>query len=188
MSEPNGGQEPQNGTPQEGAPAQTPAPAQAPAQTAAAAPAQTPTFTPEYVSELRGEAASYRKKASDLETKFKEADTERTALKGRVETMALKFAIGSAPTKVADVDVAFSLIDKSKITFDEKGEPTNVDDLLKELVTAKPFLAGAFVPSPTNPTNPARDGAKYTLEQIKQMSQDEINENWDDVQRALSGK
>lgn len=188
MSEPNGGQEPQNGTPQEGAPAQPPAPATPPAPASPTPPAQTPTFTSEYVSELRAEAASHRKKASDLENKFKEADAERSALKGRVETMALKFAIGSAPTKVADVDVAFSLIDKSKITFDEKGEPTNVDDLLKELVTAKPFLAGAFVPSPTNPTNPAREGAKYTLEQVKQMTPDEINANWDDVQSVLSGK
>ena len=102
--------------------------------------------------------------------------------------MALKFAIGSAPTKVADVDVALSLIDKSKITFNDGGEPTNIDDLLKELVTAKPFLAGAAGLSPTNPTNPARDGAKFTLEQIKGMSQDEINENWDAVQQALGGK
>jgi hypothetical protein len=148
----------------------------------------TQTFSLDYVKDLREEIAKYRTRATQVEKDFKTAESELQRLKSEVETNRLRWAASQAATKVADVDVALSLLDKTKIQYDEAGNVANLDDLLKDLIAAKPFLAGVQTPSPTNPTNPPREGAKFTREQIAKMTPDEINANWDEVQAVLAGK
>jgi len=43
---------------------------------------------------------------------------------------------------IVDADAAFKLLDHGKLEFDESGKPTNVEALLKGLLTERPWLAG----------------------------------------------
>jgi len=67
--------------------------------------------------------------------------------------------IQAAQMGFADVADATRLLDWTKITYDEDGTPNNVQTLLKDLLKAKPYLAGK--PAPTaqtagGATSPAR--------------------------------
>jgi FKBP-type peptidyl-prolyl cis-trans isomerase len=58
---------------------------------------------------------------------------------------------------IIDVDAASRLIDGSRIDYDENGQPTNIPDLLKDLVKQRPWLAGkGQLPSSGGATNPSR--------------------------------
>lgn len=192
METPNpGAQAAPTGDPQAGdptpAPIPTPTPAPAPAPTPTPTPAPGQTFDAAYVSALRNEAADARVKHGETKTALETASKERDALKLTVQNYALQSAISTAETKVADAEVALQLIDRSKIKFSADGKPENLNELLKALVEAKPFLAaGPGVPA-TPASNPARTGAKFTLEQVQAMSPAEINANWEAVQEVLKG-
>lgn len=195
MSNPNptpAGQDPAPGDPQAGAPTPTPATTPtpkppAPAQATPPAPAPGQVFDAVYVQTLRGEAADYRVKHKEAVTALTAAQEKAAALEAQVKTFVLQSAIATAETKVADPEVALKLIDQSKLKFNEQGAPENLNDLLKELVEQKPYLAAGPGVGPTPASNPARAGAKYTLEQVKAMTPDEINANWDAVQEVLKG-
>lgn len=164
-------------------PAQTSTPAPAPA----AAPAAQ-VFDATYVTALRTEAADYRVKHKEASTQLEAAAQKTAALEAQVRNLSLQTAITTAETRVADPEVALKLIDQTRLKFDANGRPENLNDLLKELVEQKPYLkAGPAVPQPTPASNPARGGAKFTLEQVKAMSTAEINANWDAVQEVLRG-
>src|SRR5581483_102305 len=56
---------------------------------------------------------------------------------------------------IIDIDAASKLIDASRIDYDESGNPTNIDSLLKELVKSRPWLAGKAQPQTSGgATNP----------------------------------
>jgi hypothetical protein len=135
---------------------------------------------------LHEEAASYRKRAKELEAQlstYKEAEeqarqaklseTERLQqqyaklqsehdsyvrtmqerlVRYEVERQAVK--VGIRPEAAED---AAKLIDWSKLKFGEDGTPENAEDLLKELLKNKTYLAnpGATPASPAQPATPA---------------------------------
>jgi hypothetical protein len=176
------------------APVQTPAPNPDPVPVLAPPPAATPTPTPVqtfdagYVSALRNEAADYRVKHKEAADKLTETTTQLAELQTQIRNTHLQLAINAAETKVVDAAAALALIDQSKIKFDASGKPENLNELLRELVGAKPYLtAGPGVPT-TPASNPARPGQSFTVEQIQAMSQAEINANWDAVQEVLKGR
>lgn len=196
------GQEP-NATPAIESP--TPAPtAGADAKTGQAP--ETERFDAEYVKQLRAEAASTRVKLRELETRFKaEEDAKlselerekkaRTELESKLQALenerkqsALRFSVTSTAQKlgIVDTDAAMKLMDADKLTYNETGEPVNVEAALRELVKARPWLVSPA--STASATNPQRGGkSTITKAQLAAMTPEQINANWDAVQALLAG-
>jgi hypothetical protein len=195
---------------------QVPAPAAAPGTPPAGDPPPAPTdpppgqapkvFDEAYVQTLRSESADYRtklraaeekltklenaqlseterakKEATDAQTKAQQLEKDLKDSRVRAE-----IAVQAPGLKIVDADAAHKLLDGGAIQFDDQGKPTNVKTLLEVLVKDKPFLiqqAGTTTP----PNNPARDGSNtLTKEAIEKMSPQEINANWEQVQKVLA--
>lgn len=90
-------------------------------------------------------------------------------------------AVKAAKLGIVDPDAAFKLLDHSKIEYDDAGNPSNTEQLLKDLLTDKPYLSGGSGGSPANPGRTR----KFTKEDIERMSPSEINKNWDAIKEFL---
>ena len=82
---------------------------------------------------------------------------------------------------------------KDKVKF-EDGKLTGFEEAIKAIQEANPT---AFAVEKSNDDKSKRDSGRqhnnggkktYTQEQVKQMSPDEINKNWEDVKQTLSNK
>lgn len=162
-------------------------------------------FDAAYVQSLRKEAAEYRRRMRELQQKLKEREeaelSEQERLQHRLteyearvaelerdrqeRTLKYEVMLAARAKGVQDVDAAYKLLDLTSIEFDEDGRPVNIDQALDALLQARPWLKGQTLP-PVSPTNPPR-GRRLTLDEIKRMSPDEINRNWDAVQEVLKG-
>lgn len=100
----------------------------------------------------------------------------------------------SSRLNIIDLDAATKLIDASRIDYDEAGNPTNIDTLLKELVKARPWLAGKAQSQQTSggATNPPRSQTSLPLEMTREQAQnimkagrDEFNKLSPDEQRRV---
>jgi len=131
------------------------------------------------IAELRKESAAHRtklKKFEDEEAKRLEAQlTEQQkkdkqfadlqkahddALRSHQEyKVSTEVRLQAAQMGFADLSDATRLLDWSQITYDDDGTPNNVAALLKDLLKAKPYLAGkpaATPPTSGGATNPPR--------------------------------
>ena len=77
------------------------------------------------------------KRLAELERR--DADHERERQEWRIQDSVTRTALRLNFRDPAD---AFSLVDRSALDFDEAGNPKNVDKLLGDLATAKPYLTG----------------------------------------------
>lgn len=163
------------------------------------------TYDEAYVQQLRREAAENRVKRTEAERKLKDiedaqlseaekAKKEATEAKAQLEQLqiqlrerSIRAEIGALATKLklADVDAAFQLMNRSSVEFDDQGGPQNVETLLTSLVKDKPFLVSQTGVT-TSTTNPPRAQTTFTKEQIEQMTPQEINANWAEVQKVLA--
>lgn len=145
-------------------------------------------FDAGYVTALRNEAAEYRIKHKAVQEALEKANQELARLSEQNRRNAIQIAIQTAQTRVVDADAAMRLLDETRIEFAEDGRPKNIDELLRELVEARPYLAAATPAVSTPAANPARSGtARLTPEQIAQMTPAEINANWEAVKETLRG-
>lgn len=95
---------------------------------------------------------------------------------------------------IIDIDAASKLIDASRIDYDESGNPTNIDSLLKELVKARPWLAGkATQQTSGGATNPPRSQTsgpqqitKEYVEQVQRGGPSAWSALSEDEQRRIS--
>jgi hypothetical protein len=162
------------------------------------------TYDEAYVQQLRREAAENRVKRSEAEKKLKEfedaqlseaekAKKEASEAKAQLEQMqgqlrerTIRAEIGAlaAKLKLADVDAAFQLMNRSAVEFDDEGRAKNVEALLTSLVKDKPFLVSQTGVT-TSTTNPPR-AQTFTREQIEKMTPQEINANWAEIQKVLA--
>lgn len=160
---------------------------------------ETKAFDAGYVKQFRDEAAAYRRKVKELESKvsgFEQAQmTEAEKLRAQAEAAAKQAAAAQEALRQArataaisreaarhqvDPDLLARLVD---VQFDDDGEPAGVDAAVEQVLSRYPNLrpaAGVNMAS----TNPQRKPA-LTLEEVKRMSPDEINRRWDEVQLAL---
>lgn len=159
-------------------------------------------FDADYVRKLRAEAAEYRKRLRELEGKVKADEeakmTEQEKLQKRLaelerketeyqqtlqaRTLEYEVKLHAAQLGIVDAEAAYKLVDLAEIEFDENGKPINIDNVLRDLISKKSWLvAGAR----SSPTNPAR--SRLTIDDIKRMSEAEINKRWDEVKQVLSG-
>lgn len=127
--------------------------------------------------EIKKEAAAATARAEAAEQAAKAAH-----LRATIEREARKLGI-------VDEDAAARLLDASAITTNSKGEPENVAALLTDMVKARPWLTAkpADAPSSGGTGNPPGGRtATLTKDEIGRMSPQQINDNWDAVQAALT--
>lgn len=111
---------------------------------------------------IEQQLAEYQAQNSDLLRQLQEARISNEVLKQ------------SSKLNIIDLDAAGKLIDSSRIDYDESGNPTNIDSLLKELVKARPWLAGkAQQQTSGGATNPPRSQTsgpqQITKEYVEQI-------------------
>lgn len=127
------------------------------------------------VSRLKAEAAEYRRKLRELEAKVKadedaklseterlqrrlaELEREQALWQRERQERTLKYETMLAASRlgIVDPEAAYRLLDLSKLEFDEDGQPKNLEQALRDLVKAKPYLAGQQTVTAGSPTNPA---------------------------------
>jgi len=170
--------------PQAGSEGATPEVAQPEAQAA-----EEERFDTEYVRKLRAEAADYRKRLRELEGKVKaeedakmteaeklqkrlaELEAKETEYKNALQARTLEYEVKlhAARLGVVDPEAAYRLLDLKQVEFDEDGKPVNLEKVMKELVTKKPYLVGATgVTSPMNPAQGRVSGQQvFTRSQLR---------------------
>lgn len=155
------------------------------------------TYSEEDVKALRKEAASWRSKVRELEGKVSAFETaqlseqekaQKTAQEATAKAQAAEAALRAARAETAiakaaakhqvSADLLTKLVD---VEFDDAGEPVGVEAAVVRILAAHPYLKPAVGVSPANPARVA----VLTTEQIKQMTPDEINRRWDEVQAAM---
>jgi hypothetical protein len=136
-------------------------------------------------AEAERKARDEKKRADDLESEKLSEDEKRTKRLAELEAeqkaweqerreYRIEQAIGRlAPSlSLVDVETVLRLVDQAQITFDDNGIPTNVETVVKDLVKAKPFLAGKAAPAAPGGIN-AGDGTssgpppKLTAEELE---------------------
>jgi hypothetical protein len=85
-----------------------------------------------------------QKRATELEQQVQQAQAAERTLRTRLAVERQARAM-----RLVDEDAAYRLLDQAAITYGDDGEPTNVPDLLKALVKARPYLAQPEQPAVT---------------------------------------
>jgi hypothetical protein len=97
----------------------------------------------------------------EFKTLAEKAQAEAADLKGKYEHSVRYNAFMAAAIKagVTLVEDAWKLADSSKLVIDANGAVAGAEDIVKELVASRPFLAGkAPAPKSGAPSNPPKDG------------------------------
>lgn len=107
---------------------------------------------------------------TELEKANERAVTAEAAAKAATESAretALKSAViaEAAKKNVVDPDAALALLDRSTLTLDDNGVPTNVAEAMDALLTAKPYLAGT-----TRAAGDADQGARTGANGVEQLA------------------
>lgn len=151
------------------------------------------------------ELTSLREKLATLETDKSTATAEAERLKSEFD--AFKTQIETEKTNAAKRDAVRTalrnggvsrsdfqdLILNSMSMDDVKMGESGIEDADSFIENTKakyPSCFGTVVESGTKPVNPmgAESGKKLTLAQIRNMSADEINANWEAVQKAMASQ
>lgn len=140
------------------------------------------------------QAAADAAKLSDLEKASKRADAaEAAAAAYRAKVIDYEVRLQAQALKIVDPELA-ALAVQPKLEFDDSGNPTNAEALLKELTKQKPWLLEqaaqnqrppASSGGATNPGASARTGT-FTREQINRMTPQEYAANRTAIMDAMS--
>lgn len=186
--------------PPEPPPTPEPAPAPAPAPTPEPAPAPTPAPTPApektfTQAEMDAAKKQWEADVKKAETRAKMSEDERKD----AELKEAKDALRERDTRDSVIEKAtpagikngrlFYNAYKSSFTFDDKGEINNFDAVVATAKTESPELFGASTPAPQG----SADGGEgkqpqgaLTLEKISQMSDAEIKENMEAIDKFFA--
>ncbi|WP_018755194.1 hypothetical protein [Paenibacillus terrigena] len=124
----------------------------------------------------RGELSEVERVKADLERESgakQTLESELTSLRESVKQERIRNAFTSAATaaKIAYIDDAWSLADKTGINVGDDGSVTGVDDVIKSLVETKPFLVEQkptqprTIGGPTDNPPPAQKTAEQLLKE-----------------------
>lgn len=158
-------------------------------------------FDEKYVRELRAENARWRTEAQAAKAKVTEYETAQMTetQKLQAQAQAAQQAAEAAQQELrkaraeaavareaakAGVDPALvlRLVD---LEYDEKGQPVDIPARVAAVLTQWPHLKPQAAVA-VGATNPGRT-AKLTMADVNQMSEDEINRRWTEVQTVLAG-
>lgn len=106
---------------------------------------------------------------AEAQAQAAQATTEAAAIKAQADEALLKAAIVSQAGDFNDPMDAWSFIDKSKIEVQEDGTYKGIDEALKDLTEAKPYLIKEANGQP-GPGTPARAKPKSIVEKIFEKS------------------
>jgi len=184
--------------------------AQQPEQASAqVAPAANAAETDKIIQSLRKENAERRVREKELADKLKGfedarlSEDEKRAKRikeleeaegkaaNRANELELRLAVERTARRIGIVDeeAAFSLMDKSKISYEGgRLDVSSVEAELKALLAARSWLKAKTMPeTPVVPaTNPSKQSPNtLSIADIRAMSQVEINARWDEVQKVL---
>lgn len=122
-------------------------------------------------NELRAQIDEAKRQLTDA-TKYaeatKQAEARAAALEAQLRTERLSSAITrhTATKRIADAELVGRLIDGDKVAWDEAGQPTNLVELIDDVLTKHPVLAGG-APVPTGAvTAPTRSTEPSSLEDL----------------------
>ena len=131
------------------------------------------------LEKLKGSAgnnAELQKQITDLQNELK---TKETAYANQISEMKMTNAIIAAVSGQAqDADIVAGLLDRSKLVLSDDGKLTGLDEQVKSLVEAKPFLfkPGTTYPEVDDKGEPRRTGGKKTRDQFADWLNDTLNE------------
>lgn len=101
-------------------------------------------------------------------------------------TNALTLKLSSE--SVVDLDAALKLVDQSKVSIDENGNVSGVDEAIEALKTDKAYLFNTNgvpkVGNPSNPSNPAQPGTGRFKYKESQMTPEFFEANKKDIMEA----
>ncbi len=112
---------------------------------------------------------------AEIQAKATQATTEAEAIKAKATEDLLKAAIISQSGNFNDSADAWLFIDRSKIEVQEDGTYKGIDEALKVLTEAKPYLVKADAGAP-GPGTPARARPKSIVERVIEKNQQQGGE------------
>lgn len=134
-----------------------------------------------------------RQKMSEEEKReqdLKETQAKLDQFKSRSLTYEIKDVAREMGVPANKLERFLKLVDKEEINVDDEGnvERTAVSTAVKAVLGDFPeFKASNNQKGPGSDFDKgSNNGAKYSMAQIKDMSQEEIKNNWDDVQKSMS--
>lgn len=133
-------------------------------------------------------ARKYKTEFPQAEAKYKDLEGKHSTLLTENQEIILESTVvrEGVALGIVDTDAALKLVDRSGIKFEGR-KATGVKEALESLLKDKPYLKGTATP---NQGGGSFDGNTppdlYTAEQLKALKPQEINANWDKVQRSLA--
>lgn len=152
---------------------------------------------------LSAEAAAYRRKVRELEAKLKQYEeaqlSEQEKLQRRLAELERQQAewerqrqetvlryetmLAAQRMGIVDPDAAWRLIDMNAIEFDEDGNPSNLDAVLRALVQERKWLAGGAQISASNPATNTPAARIFTRSQLRDPKF--FREHRDEIMQAV---
>lgn len=150
-----------------------------------------------YVKQLRNESAKYRTKVKEreqaetqrmtelfkalginpdpnknFEKQISELQQKNQEIESRANDRLIRSEIKfiSSTLGVVDPDVAFQLLDKSKVQIKEDGSISGVKEALEALLKAKPYLRGQSTQVVGGNTNPGSQSAGFSMNDFIRQS------------------
>jgi|GEM_PF-814003 len=117
------------------------------------------TFKERTETEKLSDAEKREAASRKLEQQLAEHQSQNSALLRELQEARINNEVFKQASKlnIIDVDAASKLIDGSRIEYDDAGNPTNIDALLKDLVKQRSWLVGKpQVQTSGGATNPSR--------------------------------
>lgn len=152
---------------------------------------QPETFSREYVTELRGENASYRTKAKEAEERAKtaeeaakkaqeEADAKTKEADSKANERIIRAELKAAAIKAGMVDLdGLKLADLSTVKLNDAGEVEGADALMEAMKKAKPYL----FKDATSTSHPGKPPEKSDAKD--KSAKDMTDEEWKAHKRKL---
>lgn len=125
------------------------------------------------IAELEAQLAEATTKAIASE----QAEARAAAFKAQLRDERLNAALArqTAALRIADNALVARLLDKSAVSWDDAGQPSNLEALLTELVTAHPVLVATPAPIPTGAvTAPSRTTTPSSIDDLEGLKGPEL--------------
>jgi hypothetical protein len=155
------------------------------------------------IRRLREEIKEIRQRAK---TDAESTQAQLTAAQQEARQVMLRAALvaQAARTGFHDPEDAWRMVDPGKLSIDTSGAVSGITETLAELASAKPYLIrqggsgvqmtlpgaqvapGVLTRTSLSAGNPANT-ARVTLDDIRHMTPDEINRNWEQIRQILGG-
>jgi hypothetical protein len=155
------------------------------------------------IRKMREEIRELRQRARD-EAETAQAQLSAAQQESRQVLIRAALVAQAARAGFHDPEDAWRMVDSGKLSIDTSGAVSGIAEALAELASAKPYLirqggSGAQIPIPgaqaapgvltrtsLSAGNPAST-TRVTLDDIRHMTPDEINRNWEQIRQILGG-